>query len=618
MIELSRLQIIGKIDHETPVCVIHEVAESLSILHPERHEPANVIVTIGIVKPHSICQLDKSMTYTPSDLSLISRFVNSEIAWTSSRLMTGFHHLLEYMSDKPPVIPTGKWLAGRKTMENPMAYDASMLYKICRYYRIQTTRSMTISDMALAVVLLQKNTESLRGQLFETVPGMSKSKIISLLLSATPGSPGITSGSSPTCPSVSIPPSPYLPLLDMSRLSEAQHRLRGKDLIRRVKPRTHYEAIVLGAMSFELNLTECQNPIEEYEKRQQYGRTYVPSDPTFRVSYQRNPLRYNIRETWIPALVGCYTSEQLYHSCLNEGFTEGELTTDNLTNLLHLSRVTPTFHLGLYGDRDVSPVSLDSFEGVEPELILSYGIPDADPVALLVIEWAEAFQSVRRFVNPARPSERIEARAIQKLILLVSRFEKEETSRGDAYRLLRKGIDVAMKTDKMVEDYCNGLRDKYAKGTPIFRDSIRDGLTYLSEIGYYMRGWKVSTMSLPIKSIDCVSKPDRQDELDDNVTQAIIKFEDHISKCLSKDLLTTMPLITLSHGSEGITFIASEPEQQGYTVWDRLKIVKDNKEENVNSCIRLTSNYLLYTYHFFSTLLDMKPLFKIDDLSFIS
>src|SRR5690606_1189728 len=83
--------------------------------------------------------------------SKLASFVNPDrnIAWSLGVLVTAFKHMVSVVdvtieNFKLPL----DLLCGVKTQDLPLAYNACMLYRICRVFAIKTRPSMPFEEMA--------------------------------------------------------------------------------------------------------------------------------------------------------------------------------------------------------------------------------------------------------------------------------------------------------------------------------------------------------------------------------------------------------------------------------------------------------------------------------------
>jgi hypothetical protein len=152
--QLRRLPPVGSIDYMTPECVILEMVathgcqvvvsdmttSSDRMTHLIRTLHATILIDVDI-HPH----------LTPNNLPLLARFVNAERhTWTVKTLFMAYDHLNLFIRGSP-VLPQIPWISGPKTPDHPLSYDACMLYSLCKYHQIRTTRRTTLQQMTRAI-----------------------------------------------------------------------------------------------------------------------------------------------------------------------------------------------------------------------------------------------------------------------------------------------------------------------------------------------------------------------------------------------------------------------------------------------------------------------------------
>jgi hypothetical protein len=85
----------------------------------------------------------------------------------------------------PPPLPSDVLLPGPKTPNNPLRYDACMLYRICSYYQIRTYRHTTIDQMALAVQDLISDPQDLRRRIISLIQTLPLNRLIDVAMCLT-------------------------------------------------------------------------------------------------------------------------------------------------------------------------------------------------------------------------------------------------------------------------------------------------------------------------------------------------------------------------------------------------------------------------------------------------
>ena len=700
--ELHRTNICGAIKDDTPGCVILEIASCLSITidwsrsTTTKHldEMINTIPSAKIETIHEekfFPEKDqKEHGFYVNQLQLIARFVNGDdtVNWKIKPLINAFRHLCKYYkSDRPPLPlspqssnggDSGDFIIGQKTMITPLAYNACMLYRLCVYHGIRTTRTTTIEQMGQAVKELNRSTDDLRDKIIDVIRSSPRVSLINLTIMC----PDLRFASSPSIrqskdksvespPSASaIPPLP-LPQLPSSEskvsspdshisMSKTEYSLPDieyfnhkqlehaytvltdpKQAITRVNPLCQEEAIMLAAIIYGINITECRNPHKEYLAIKDASLSgavenrYIPvHDKAFRLRYLTNPCWFDTRKTWTAKLSSIYTSDNLMNFAIAEGYTQDDIKARNSHELLSESRLFPTFYLGRHPDCKASRtlIELEDVTAINPHLIVTYGISEGGPLTIFKItELLEAFKSNKIFCNPIKTSEMISDIAINKLRIIakdkIGKSRKQlpvsrrfySTNRGAEteveaiYQQLIAVMDIIEKS--------NIANSKAAKKLSCYHReyNMLPFLNSLLHMAYYMRGWKVGKNEEPPISNDATQFPlDLQGQVDLNVSASIYKFEKTIDSMPReiRDFIKTLPLIEAKSLRSEVAFQPSANPDQGITILNRVAIVKAGS--SVYSCIRMSSNWFAASAYYYMIGCRLAPPFDIHNLSSIS
>ena len=649
--KLSRFPLVGTITDATPTCVIYELAASHGCRIVQTSTSNDRISQIiPILRHTTTLEVTIDENASSIDLSLLARFVNADRhTWTLSQLFQAYDHLVSCMDDPPP-LPSDMWLPGPKTPDNPLGYDACMLYRICSYYQIRTYRHTTLDQMALAVQDLISDPQDVRARILSLVQRLPLNKLIDVAMCLTNSQPSesmmekipiqrtaqqswISDSKSKILPNIT-PQDLSQSLLDDIYTTLNDHQ---KTLLK-VVPKNHEEAIVLAATIYGLNISESNNPYAEYLKIRDtlsllsngdITGIYVPIDTQFRSQYIKNPSWYRVKKTWTPILSRIYDHTQLNLFAYDEGYTPQHLRKDSPALLLHQARGSSSFYYGkhAYSDNSSTPIQWDDVDSLDSNVCVSYGIvDDKSLVVYLVRELAEHFQTSRSFSNPQRISELYSDIAIQKLRLIctnrVNNPEIPNVSRTENQNLLNAigFVDLCNQTNTAEAIALNRI---YRESSVEDQESIELTLQLLLELGMYMRGWRASssTQKYPLQALETRFDPDDQGRVDLNVTTAITRYEDHI-RGLPHHLITqvdSLPLVRTTNNQKGITFQASSNIEQGLTINDRIKIVKTGETSAASySCIRLSSNWLTASAWYYTVAIGRSAPFEIELLAQIS
>lgn len=634
---LDRLAITGPITESTPGCVILEIAGSRGFcvnIHSPTPEYINKCVCklmqkspapqvdlteIDLHSPH-YAEHPKHDLLQPFNkrhhlLELIARYVNNttQLKWKCDVLLKAFHHLYQFTKHK--VIPNTHFVVGQKTNEFPMAYNACMMYALCNYYTIPTSRQTTLDQMAKAVRYLQQDPEDLRHSLTELIANLSRDKLVRILLLPDLLTEAVSPKCSTALDEVKDPlTTTTLPgdirEIDINEIKVSHDRFNELEhILPRVVPTTHAEATILAAMVYGINIADARNPYLEYARLMSRS-VYIPKDPKFRCRYLRCPSWFQVKTTWSWKVDCIYDHDNRCVFARAEGYTQ----IDDPLLLLQTARVTPTFYLGLHPDCCAieTVVYQETVNTLHPQHFVTYGISEK-PETLVVYtlhELIDTFHAYEAYLNPCNLKEVLPEVSIRKLRLLtVPPYDGTETD--ELYHRLRevmaevdvKAVNVSAMADQLYQYYIESGED------------VTTFLTLLLDLAYYMRGWKVSTDLPPIEVGRTQFMPERQGEVDVNTTTAFAALEGYLDQSVLGNFFESLPLMTAKVG-DAITFVAMTDHAQGLTIRERLDIVKAGVSSY--ACIRLSSNHLAMTAYYYMRSCRLLAPFDITKLAKIS
>ena len=673
---LNRSLIAGSITENTPSCVICQIAKSQGFDVPTSTEDAVYLNKVIESLPKRKCRTVPRTGFDRDQATYVCRFVNGDLnfRWTSGQLIEAFEHLIQYYQTETPPLPPEDFVVGYKTPTALNAYDPCMLYRICTWARIRTSRSMTLEQLGMAVRLLLQNPEEIRVQVADLVRHLPMNQLLSLRMSpefALVSSPRvqIDEARRDTIMAFHEPSRDVMPEILRSELAcvftrDALSTIHTKltdmrHLLNRIIPTTHQEAAILAAIVYGVNLTECVNPYAEYIEMRRLaaissGTSYLPvSDPVFRHKYVTNPFWYDVRRKWTPYLP-IYNREDMRRFALSEGFIEADHRRGHgFESFLHLMKVTQTFHIGIPPSMITSSeipslqtqISFENPFTYGCERIIAYGVED-DPDHLqlyTVEELVGYFRSGMKFTNPFKPTEVIPSSAITKLKNICQDFLGMRSGASLIETLTHRSTipitsditvirqdyqnlhDVICQIELRLENVGRQAQELQALHTTHSAE-IEASLHLLKEVGFYMRGWKLPKAYvpgredvLPLESADTVVDSEVQGQIMVNVTDAIQRFEARLDTLpyQVRIPMMTLPLMMKCATTVSFTFVATTDHDQGLTIMDRIRICKDGS--SIHACIRSSSNHFLSSaYYYLTVVLGQPPPFPIELMAQIS
>ena len=185
-IHLSRLEITGPLDMNTPLCVLREVAiiHNIKFTDLDEYDSTDLQEFIDI--------LNESDSHQPSvpfpleeyyQRSLVASFVNKFIEWPEDKLDEAFQTLRIYMTES--CLPSvSNFSCGQLTPSNTRTLNACCLFRICTHYNLPVNSGNSMDQMAQAVKILAMDVEQSRKFMYRQIDMMSEDEISYMYLSS--------------------------------------------------------------------------------------------------------------------------------------------------------------------------------------------------------------------------------------------------------------------------------------------------------------------------------------------------------------------------------------------------------------------------------------------------
>lgn len=580
----NRMCLVKTIDNNTPACVLIEILGSMRFRVDETIINDNAIKNFHINIERNINTSDVILwkqSMTPSRLNndnqlefdvetlpSLARFINHrEITWTLETLETAFKHILPFITGDYMNVPEVPILCGPKTPDSPESYDASMLYCICKALKIQTNMYMEIEDMGRCIDIYLSPRNSLIKQ--DTI--------------------WIND--------------------DLSVSSKSNQMSDPHWLIENYVPKSHEEAIVLAFQRWEIQLFYAASPLKAYTDRSK--------DRLLTCISKRDDSWLTCRRL-LPCLLNFYTEDERKRFVYEEGLEQGE---EHLLDTLN-----PRNHIyeGIHGaypprmkhyETMITMMSFKNIDEIENDYIFTIGkVSEHNELKLISLsELNQWFRSQQSFTLPYDPLHYFGNISINKL----ERFVERNIEISDNIR--RK---LLIDTRSII----NTIRERHASLIDIRRmlrsldeEEKRQVITYLmsiKDLSFFMRGWKIgSNEDIPLSSSNTQSEESDISYIELNYSKQkniIVDIFNNMPTEL-QDMVDTLPL--LSRCPRGDFYLCSS-HVVGKTISEKLGII-ENHQNTDDACIRISSNYLLYSTWYYLDSLGVDS-FNINSLDFIS
>jgi hypothetical protein len=619
---LNRLDITGILDEKTPYCVLQEIKKAHNI-------PSVSFDETNIKFSYIYSELTKINLYRPttllgsldSNLRYIATFVNPECkTWTKRSLLEAYEHLLHFEKENIEMLKSITYV--QKDRDNIKGFNACMLYSLCKKYCIETHWKMKPDHMTNLLQKLTIDTVKLRTNLIPLIENLNKSQLINIYALLDKNTKKNISLVLPDKDSkIAMNSNSNIPMVYLDNEKLIQYHKIFNDhnyLLLNLQPKNHFEAIVLAAMIYTVNITESRFPLLEFEELNETKNIelYVPIDSIFRKRYLHNKSWYNLSINYCPQLSFIYSQKDLLRFCTEEGYSQDDFRNYDPINLLHMSRISFNVYIGknVYNlDQIHTPINLDEILELPNHECFTFGII-SEPSMLKtysIQEFCDLLSITKNYTNPSNDKETLSNKVVNKLKHLTNQLN---------HITLLKSIGIVEKWKQYSNEFSEKLRLLYK----INKENIEIFLKKLLECAMYMRGWKVVTESFPMSEDQSkLSDSNLQFKIEENVFSAIKDVKEWVqSESITneeKEVFNKLPLMKFSHEEKIKIFVLTPDPDDGTSILNRLDIVLDgNKYKNMKSCIRLSSNIILYSVYFYSCSLGLTEpfnIFKLDQIT---
>jgi len=547
-----------------------------------------------VVLETTICS--PNVEFTQASIGQIAQFINPHCKWSKAGLQQAAKFLIPFITTVNITMIPNDFTIGLQDNNYPRAVNCCVLYRLCSDMGLSMNIDTTIEIMAKAVRYFMLPPEVLRNSCIESMNSFTQLDYIRFLANSeiriTPGS---------TDPPGDLNVS-YSNFNDISTLQ------------RSVRPSSVTSALTAAAIVHKLDLSSTQYPLNEYARLRICGSLrYVPEDKMYQKIYRDNNKYYFINFTFKPLYPAVYYQNDINTLLLSYGLDVIGNINDKYEALLMESTTNTFYHGPVPGCHDgITDIDCTPLEQVPYGQLFIYGVLDADVKAITVNELTRSLEVTSNFISPLYPDVMYSKSAVNKLIYILR--QGISLGEGPSFTpLSNETIQLYQQCLTQVER----VKEHLADG-PEFRNFIENNkhnpivkvlLEQLLHIGMYMRGWDGVGTPYPLLARDTVSPPSKTILIDCLVSKAMSAF---YTTSLELPSIKQLPLYTYNKGK----FIKSGESRFGLTIGERLDIV--NSAETPQSCIRISSCWILSSVYKYHIALGLQAPFNIDDMAQIS
>lgn len=581
MLTLDRLRITGILNSNTPYLVIYEIAVSLGVQIDinkikDQEYMIKVLSCFARIPRITLKDLDN---LTNDELAKIARYVNPKANFSRQDLLTAFNFLQSFIGEKSLTIP---YTIGQQTPQNIYSLNYCVCYKLLTQAGYRCKFDMSEADFEEAMLLLTLTPQQMLQLSYLHVATFNTKMLLSLLSInsdfGTYHKPTYSSlDNSYTKMTTICPP-----------------------------PSNSNECIIRAALDFQVNIVNAVNPYREYIRLLKYNTSWKPKDEELLKIYNRDKLSLDLNETFEKLLPKCtYKESQLIHIAENEGLPR---SSDYYADLI-IAMQHKNFYHGWQPSSNSTSIFLgDTFSELNNEEILCFGVKGEIMHATTYSELTEAYKNMdtlsNPFVNKSDPAEfRVPIRKLRKLCKTRREGETDEIMNQRKDLLLQLEL-IELKVTKSLEAArLYGL--KYQKLSKELQKRVIFMLTTLMNVFMYVRGWN-GKERYPMESR--TTDVDKIEEIFNEKIKEFYILNNELGE-IGQDTLS-LPLLRYRKSA----FITVLDPKVGRTINEKLKIIMYDKT-NVNSCLRMSSNYMIHTTYRYLSLLGYTPDFNLNEMS---
>lgn len=595
MIQVDRLRVCGSLDESTPAQVIVEIADAHGI---ELEDNSN-FNSDKLERDPNLLDLDllveyineRSVPTITNDLSVVARYVNSRCLWDAGSVVAASTYLNNFANRKS--LPDN-WTYGLQTKTELYNINSTVLYKICRERGMEMGRATTIDQMRMFIGYTDMSIDKIVESLKRT-DGLDNAKV-SLCNILIKSNQKVDNTST----------------WNEEKLKIVSSMIDNKNcLMRMVTPTSTEGAIALAAKRYALDISSSSDPLSEYmnlsmgEIRSSALKDYNPLDKEIEKWFKRNPKIYSLNYYFNPRL-----PKNLYDMKNLKILAEQYRKTEDPYGDMTVAHFTSNFYQGdhPYIKNRETLVNLDDVDTVTSTSIISYGImSDGVLRALTFDEMRTSLINYGNFTNPFDTNSLLTEDNIRTLKSIceaevdgnlgepLEDYESRQRLLDTIINLEYKLKTQDIHTLNFVEEYKSSNR----------KGEYRDILIKLLNLAMYMRGWKGLGSPYPLSDTY-----NNENETLERVSCFLQEFKQLESDV--KDKIMSLPLLEYKDGS----YLPSVDETKGITVGDRIRILTEY--DNINSCIRMSSNWLCASSNCYMYIIGIDHTFPIQKLKRIS
>jgi hypothetical protein len=626
-IKLDPRIIVGELSNNSPIFLVEYMAKFCKIKFNKVYFNLDSYYhdLITSINNFDYPSFFSSISLTESELSKIIKFISpnsNDTKWYSKSIILGYKHMISFdrSNSEIPEFNIEKLTFGEKTSENPYNFNECIVFRIANFYNYNINKTTSFNELCQ---FIKKNDpskiSSIKNSLLYTINGMNSSDLLKILYQIS------NDTEIDDVEHFSIVPNSSITSFELnSNILQLTFDYLGdkKKLLCRIKATSHYEAIIISALNFGINIVGSSLPLKELENLT-LNRRYIPYCTMFSKKYNINKKWYNISETWCEELSPyIYSLEQLKNFAINEGFENvDDYSTLDLHTCLKNSRNSFNFYFGFNPECECEDTIIYKTiinEIDSDELICCGNIKTKELYYITISELKSYFENTKMYLEP-KDSINICDRSIKKLRNFCLK-------RDIKYQGMLNVLDDLDFAKKLIDTKVKDLKITINRLPVEERNKVENFFNKVIEMGLYMRGYKIDNDILPLASEDTFYENNENDENNENqrnvIKNTVTAHEEakEILSTLGKHLIEDIKCLhILMFDRKGKTTSMFGFKMKSTNIYRETTLLDCMNKiyggyNNIYSCMRTNSNWILYSAVWYCMLFGFDVGFRIDEI----
>jgi hypothetical protein len=478
----SLLDIAGHLSNTTPLVVITEICRSAEVVYSPAHlNDASYRKTLitRLKELQDLSNLSVPLKVNEEYREKQTVFLNPDVEWHSTRSMNkALGHLFKFTSPARYRTVSSMFTIGLPIPSDTQRYNACILYRYCYEWNIGVTLGDNLETLSEKVRVLAYTEPELKQSILSYLSGCQNTQtLLRICLSILPDQS-----------EMKLDFASYRNIISFYNNS-------GVD-INSIRPLTSVQAVVLGALQYNLDLSYFDDPLKVYMSilHKTPCKEYIALMNSPIPEIKSCSLEYHFNPTFPPEM---YQEGVLQLLAENEGFTEEEIEQEGPYFLLQLTTTISTFYHGLPETSELinreTYIDYQELSELQPYEVLCYG-PRLDSKHIITYEeLLSSFRYHKEFKIPqAMGSTYLDTLTVRKLKKLADKPKRADNFETPEHINIRYELssvieDIGSRQTNDIDKWGRWLSSRFSNVGQ--QSMVIRALRAIHRAAMFMRGW---------------------------------------------------------------------------------------------------------------------------------